>query len=410
MPRDFAWLWGAHGVSVFGSLVTRAALPFTAALALNATAAQMAVLGAADLVASLLVGWWAGAWVDRVRRRPLLIGCDIARALLLATVPIAALLGRLDLTLLIGVKFFAGAFDTLFDLARQAYVPSVVGERRLVEANARLSATSSAAEVSAFGVAGWLVQWLTGPIAIAVDAVSFVVSAALLGGIRQPESPPARAPVRSTLSSWWAELREGLAATFGDPLQRALAFGDAMLNLTFGLFTACYVLFVTRDLALAPGPLGLVFAVGGVSGLVAATFAPALGHTLGVGRAMVLGLLISSVGLAVTVFAPAVNVPLALALLVSQQLVGDGGWALYMIHSSSLRMARAPEALRGRIGAASGMLSVAGRLIGIVLGGVFGDSVGARGVLGVGAAVTLLAGVGLLRSVVGRQRDTLAAS
>ena len=409
MPRDFAWLWGAHGVSVFGSLVTRAALPFTAALALHASAAQMAVLGAADLVASLFVGWWAGTWVDRVRRRPLLIACDIARALLLATVPIAALLGQLDLTLLIGVKFLAGAFDTLFDLARQAYVPSVVGERRLVEANARLSATSSVAEVSAFGIAGWLVQWLTGPIAIALDAVSFVVSAVLLGGIRTPESPPTRHAVRSTLSSVWAEQREGLAATFGDPLQRALALSDATLNLTFGLFTACYVLFVTRDLALAPGPLGMVFAVGGVSGLIAATFAPGLGHTLGVGRSMVLGLVISSVGLGVAVFAAPVNVPLALALLVTQQLVGDGGWALYMIHSGSLRMARAPEALRGRIGAASGMLSVAARLLGIVLGGVFGDSVGARGVLGVGAAVTLLAGVGLLRSVAGRQRDTLSA-
>jgi len=410
LPRDFGWLWGAHGVSVFGSLVTRAALPFTAALALNASAAQMAVLGAADLLASLLVAGWAGTWVDRVRRRPLLIGCDIARALLLSAVPIAALLGRLDLTLLVVVKFFAGAFDTLFDLARQAYVPSVVGERRLVEANSRLSATSSAAEVSAFGIAGWLVQWLSGPIAIAVDAVSFVVSAALLGGMRSPEPAPLRATTRTARPSWWSEMREGLAATFGDPLQRALALGDAVLNLTFGLFTACYVLFVTRDLALTPGPLGMVFAVGGVSGLIAAAFAPGLGHRLGVGRAMVLGLLISSVGLAVAVFAPVVNIPLALALLVMQQLVGDGGWALYMIHSSSLRMARAPEALRGRIGAASSMLSVAARLLGIVLGGALGDSVGSRAVLGFGAACTLLAGVGLLRSVAGRQRDTLTPS
>lgn len=384
-------------------------MPFTAALALHATASQMAVLGAAGLVASLLVGWWAGAWVDRVRRRPLLVGCDIARALLLAIVPIAAVLGRLDLPLLIAVQFLAGAFDTLFELARQAYVPSVVGEHRLVEANSRLSATSSAAEVSAFGIAGWLVQWLTGPIAIAIDAVSFVVSAVLLGGIRTPEPVPIRHAARTTLSSWWAELGEGLTATFGDPLQRALALSDAMLNLTFGLFTACYMLFVTRDLALSPGPLGMVFAVGGVSGLIAATFAPTLGHTLGVGRAMALGLLISSVGLAVAVFAPAGNVPLALALLVSQQLVGDGGWALYMIHSSSLRMARAPEALRGRIGAASGTLSVTARLLGIVLGGAFGDAYGARGVLGIGAVVTWVAGVALLRSVAGRQRDTLIA-
>ncbi len=367
----------------------------------------MAMLGAADLVASLLVGLWAGAWVDRVRRKPLLIVCDLARAVLLMTIPLAALLGRLDLTLLLVVKFLAGAFDTLFDLARQAYVPGIVGEHRLVAANSRLSATSSAAEVSAFGIAGWLVQWLTGPIAIAVDAVSFLVSAVLLGGIRSPEPLPVRHAAVATLASWGAEVREGLVATFGNPLQRTLALGDAILNLTFGLFTACYMLFVTRELALAPGPLGMVFAVGGISGLVAAAAAPTLGARLGVGRAMALGLVISSLGLGVAVFAPPHAVALALTLLVLQQLVGDGGWALYMIHSSSLRMARAPEPLRGRIGSASGMLSVAARLAGIVLGGAYGDSFGSRGVLAVGAALTLVAGLGLLNSAVGRERDTL---
>ncbi len=388
------------------------AIPFTAALALHASAAQMALLGAADLIASLMVGLWAGAWVDRVRRRPLLIGCDLARAVLLATIPLAALSGRLDLTLLLVVKFLSGAFDTLFELARQAYVPAVVGEVRLVEANSRLSATSSAAEVSAFGIAGWLVQWLTGPIAIAVDAVSFLISALLLGGMRTPEIPPvpsAGSATAATAASWRAEMRAGLLATFGDPLQRVLAIGDALLNLTFGLFTACYMLFVTRDLALPPGPLGMVFAVGGISGLIAATFAPALGERLGVGRAMALGLVVSSVGLGVAVLTPAHAVALALTVLVLQQFVGDGGWALYMIHSSTLRMARAPAALRGRIGSASGALSVAARLAGIVLGGAFGDKLGSRMILGVGASITLLAGLGLLRSVVGRERETSTA-
>ncbi|MEO5989355.1 MAG: MFS transporter [Candidatus Eisenbacteria bacterium] len=395
------WLWGAHGVSIFGSLVTRAALPFTAALALHASAAQMALLGAADLIASLIVGLWAGAWVDRVRRKPLLIGCDVARAMLLATIPVAAWTGRLDLTLLLVVKFLAGGFDTLFELARGAFVPGVVGEPRLVEANSRLSATSSVAEVSAFGIAGWLVQWLTGPIAIGVDAISFLVSAFLLGGIRTPERSPMRHAAVATFATWLADMREGLVATFGDPLQRTLAISDAMLNLTFGLFTACYMLFVTRELALSPGPLGMVFAVGGISGLVAAAYAARLGKRLGVGRVMALGLIISSVGLGVATLTPPHAVALALTILVLQQLVGDGGWTLYMIHSSSLRMARAPEALRGRIGSASGSLSVAARLGGIVLGGAFGDGLGSRVVLGVGASITLVAGLGLLRSARG---------
>lgn len=402
------WLWGAHGISIFGSLVTRAVLPFTAAIALHANAAQMALLGAADLISSLLVGLWAGAWVDRVRRKPLLIGCDVARAVLLATIPVAALLGHLSLTLLLVVKFLSGGIDTLFDLARQAYVPGVVGERRLVEANSRLSATSSVAEVSAFGIAGWLVHWLTGPITIALDAVSFLVSAMFLGRIRTPEMSPVRHGAPPASATWLAEVRGGLVATFGDPLQRALAIGDALLNVTFGLFTACYMLFVTRELALSPGPLGMVFAVGGISGLVAAMVAPGLGRRLGVGRAMVLGLLISSVGLGVATSAPANVAALALAILILQQLVGDGGWALYMIHSSSLRMARAPAAYRGRIGAASGALAVAGRLAGIVLGGMFGDMLGARVVMGAGASITLVAGLVLWRSVVVRERGDTA--
>ena len=389
-------------MSAFGSLVTRAALPFTAALALHASAGQMAWLGAADLAASLLVGLWAGAWVDRVARKPLMVVCDLARAVLLALVPVAAFTGHLSLSLLLGVKFLAGGFDTLFDLARNAYVPGLVGEHRLIQANSRISATSSAAEVSAFGIAGWLVQWLTGPVAIAIDAVSFVISALFLGGIRSAEAGPDRARSPWSFGAWRTEVGAGLRATFHDPLQRALATGDALLSLTFGLFTACYVLFVTRELALAPGPLGMVFAVGGVSGLIAASLAPRLGERLGVGRAMVLGLGISTFGLALAAFAPPHAVPLALGLLVLQQLVGDGGWALYMIHSSSLRMARAPESMRGRIGAASNMLAMFARIAGIALGGLFGDRFGARTILGAGALATLVAAVLMWRSAAGR--------
>lgn len=408
LPIAFRWLWGAHGVSIFGSLVTRVALPFTAALALHASAGQMAILGGANLGAGLLVSLWAGAWVDRTARRPLMIACDLVRAALLATIPFAAFTGRLDLTLLIVVMFLTGVFDTLFDLARNAYVPGLVGEHRLVEANARLAATSSAAEVSGFGIAGWLVQWLTGPITIAIDAVSFLVSALLLSGIRTPEAAPARATHTGSFGAWRAEVREGLVATYHDPLQRSLAFSDACLNFTFGVFTACYMLFVTRDLALPTGPLGMVFAMGGVSGLAVSALAPRLGLRLGAGRAMVLGLAISTFGLAVAAFAPSNAPPVAFALLILQQLVGDGGWALYMIHSSTLRMARAPEALRGRIGSASNTLSMATRIGGIALGGLLGDRLGLRVIIGAGALATLVASIVLIRSAAGRVGDSRA--
>ncbi len=410
LPAAFHWLWAAHGVSVFGSLVTRAALPFTAVLALHASAGQMAMLGGASLAASLLVGLWAGAWVDRTARRPLMIGCDLVRAALLATIPIAAVTEHLNLTLLIAVMFLTGAFDTLFDLARNAYVPGLVGEHRLVDANARLSATSSAVEVSGFGIAGWLVQWLTGPITVALDAISFVVSALLLAGIRGAEPRPEHRTHAGSFRGWREEVREGLVATYHDPLQRGLAIGDACLNFTFGIFTACYILFVTRDLALGTGPLGMVFAMGGVSGLVASSLAPQLGQRLGVGRAMVLGLAVSTFGLLLAAFAPPHAVAIALTLLVAQQLVGDGGWALYMIHSSTLRMARAPEALRGRIGSASNTLSMATRIGGIAMGGLLGDRLGLRTLIGAGAFATLVASVVLFRSAAGRVQNPFAVA
>ena len=197
-------VWSAATISVFGSFVTRIALPFVAILTLHAGALEVAVLRSLDLVAALLVGFVAGAWVDRLRRRPVLIWADIGRAVLLGTIPVAAIGGWLTLPQVFIVSALAAVLTTFFDVADHAYLPTVVERSELVRANGALAATSSAMEFVAFGVAGFLVNLLTAPIAIAIDALSFVASALLLGSIRRPSRrhrPPPTASRSSTRSA-----------------------------------------------------------------------------------------------------------------------------------------------------------------------------------------------------------------
>ena len=410
--RDFAALWSAHGVSLFGSLVTRVAIPFTAALVLHVPLAQLAVLNSADLIASLAVGLFAGAWVDRLPRRPLLIACDLARAAALVAVPAAALSHHLTFTLLLVVQAACGVFNTLFDVARSAYLPSLVGADGLVEANAQLAGTGSIAEMSAFGIAGWLVQWLTGPVAVAVDAVSFVVSAGFLAAIRTTEprpEPRAHESAVRAIATLTAEVREGLAATFGEREQRSLALADALMHFMFGTFMASYTFYCTRELGLPAGPLGMIYGLGGVSGLAAAWLAPRLGARFGQGRVMAVGLLTAAVGFALATLAPAHAAGPAMALLAAQQLVGDGGLALFVIHAGSRRMELAADHLRGRVASASRFLSVALMLAGVTFGGVVGTQSSARVVLACGTGVLALAALAIALSGAGKPAAAPAA-
>ncbi len=407
----FLLLWSAHGVSLFGSLVTRIAIPFTASLALHVPLAQLAVLNSADLIASLAVGLFAGAWVDRMPRRPLLILCDIARALALAAVPVAAVTHHLSFGLLLVVQALCGVFNTLFDVARMAYLPTLVGVDALVDANAKLSGTGSIAEMSAFGIAGWLVQWLTGPIAVAVDAVSFVLSAGFLAAIRTPEprpQPRAHASLSQATAAFIADVREGLAATFAVREQRGLALADALMHFMFGTFMASYTFYCTRELALPAGPLGMIFGLGGVSGLAAAWLAPRLGDRYGQGRVMTAGLLLAVLGFTLAALAPAHAATPAMALLAAQQLIGDGGLALFVIHAGSRRMELAAEHLRGRVASASQFLSMALMLAGVTFGGIVGAQTSARVVLASGTGVLALAAVAIALLGAGKPARGLA--
>src|SRR5215213_11551421 len=189
---DFARFWAAQSASAIGSQFTAVALPLLAALSLGASPMAFGVLAAAARLPHLLFGLFAGVWVDRLRRRPVMIGADIARAILLATIPLAAAVGALRIEFLVAVAFLVEIFTVFFDIAYLTYIPSLVSREGLIEANSRLEATASGAQVIGPALGGTLVRLVGAPLALVVDALSYLVSATLIWGIRADEARPER--------------------------------------------------------------------------------------------------------------------------------------------------------------------------------------------------------------------------
>jgi MFS family permease len=400
--RDFQRLWAGQTISVFGSLVTRTALPFTAILLLGAGPMEIALLAAADQVPGVLFSLFAGAWVDRLRRRPLLVGADLARVFVLASIPLAAWWHVLTIAQLYVVAFLAGALTVLFDVAYQSYLPTLVTRERLVSGNSRLAASASVAEIGAFGLGGWLVQWLTAPIAILVDALSFIASAVSIAAIRSREhAPQSSAKVTALLP----EIQAGLRGLWTEPNLRALATTEMLLQFSLRLCGTLILLYATRDLGIATGPQGMIYAVGGVSSFLGAILAGRIARRLGIGRTLVSGLALGGVGLVLVPMAHGGGVG-AVALLVSQQIVSDGALTAYQIHALSLRQALAPARLAGRIHSGFRFANLAAMLLGTLTAGALAGWIGMRATLALGAA-GVMACAGLLAfSAVGRLAGT----
>src|SRR5687767_12258322 len=238
---DFLRLWAGHTVSMAGSLVGRFALPLVAIISLDASPGQVALLRMADFLPGVVIGLVAGVWVDRLRRRPLMIWTDVGRAVLLLSIPLAAVLDLLSLTQLVVVVIAAGTLTALFEIASRSYLPSVISREELVEGNSKLQASSSIVEIGAFGFAGVLVQVLTAPIAILIDAISFVISALFLADIRKPE--PSARPAQDGHTTWMA-IREGLRLVVHDPILRALAGAKATNELFLHIWVSMLLVFL----------------------------------------------------------------------------------------------------------------------------------------------------------------------
>jgi MFS family permease len=377
--RDFIKLWTGQTISQLGSHIGGGALRFSAILILGATPIQLSLLTAAQMVPALLLGLLAGVWVDRLRRRPILIAADVGRGLLLLSVPLAYLLGLLRIEQLYLVAALAGALAILFDVAYGAYLPAVVGRERLVEANSKLSASDSLAEIAGPPLGGALVQLISAPLAIVLDALSFLVSALSIGLIRAPEPPPAPPHQRPGLRR---ELAEGLGAALRDPLLRALLGAGFTISLFGGIIGTLYDLYLIRDLAMSPALVGLTIGVGGISALVGAFAAGPITRRLGVGPAIGGALALNGLtGLLI----PLAHGPIYVALpMVLASQATDILFAVYFINETSLRQSIAPPRLLGRVDASFRFLTTGAGLLGALLGGALGETIGARAAIAIG--------------------------
>lgn len=404
--RDFLKLWAGEAVSDFGSRMGAVAMSFAAVISLGATPLQMGMLSAAQIAPRLALGLFAGVWVDRLRRRPLMIAADLARFFLLASIPIAAFFGRLTIAQLYAVIVLAAVFDLTFDTAYPTYVPALVGRADIVEANSKLATTSALAEVAGFGGSGWLVQWLTAPFAIAVDAITFLFSAAAIASIRTPEETVPRGRRRGRTLG---EIAEGARYVFADPRLRALASAALGGAFSYSIFSAVFMLFVVNSLGFKPDVLGMIFATGGVSSFFGALAAGRTAARLGSGRAIAVGLAIEGLALMIVPAARGAGIAAA-AMLVAQQIVGDLAGTVFEINAISLRQSLAHDRILGRVNASVGFVARAAALAGAVGGGWLGGAIGLRATLLAGGAGLVASAALLASSAIWSVDDAAAAA
>lgn len=270
LGTNFVTIWAGESVSLVGAQVTAFALPFVAVVTLDANALDMGLLSASGSLAVILLGLSMGVWADRWVSRTAMVFANLSRAVLLAAVPVAYLLGVLNLPLLLLVSFGVGAFTLLFDSAMSSYIPALVGPGRLVKANSWMQSSVSIADTAGPGLAGLLVQALGAPLAIVADGVSYLVgTAALLRSPRLVTTPDADTAAEAE-DHHWKSVRRGLRKVLSDKVQRPLVLASAHFNFFTAMFFALYLLFLVKGLGFSPWLIGLLNVTGGVAGLAAA--------------------------------------------------------------------------------------------------------------------------------------------
>lgn len=408
--REFVKLWAGETVSLFGSHVTATAVPLTAAVALHATPAQMGLLSAAQYAPFLLVTLLAGIWVDRRRRRPVLVVSNFARAVLIGLIPLAAVLGVLRMELLIVVVFLAGIFTVFFHLAYLSYLPVLIPPEHLVEGNSKLEVSSSTASIAGPGLAGMLVEVASGPVALALDALSFVFAGICMMRIRRPE--PAPAPTtQATPAQLWAEVREGVRFTVGNRYLQAVAGEAATYNLFWTGMEGIVVLYIVRELGMGAGIVGILYMVGSVGALVGAAATERAGRRFGTGRTILGAMAMACTApLLVPLVRPGTPEVLAFATLGTAYFVGWTGVAAYNVHVISLRQVITPDRLRGRMNASYRLITWGTIPIGSLAAGALAGEIGLRTTVLVGAVGVATAWLWVLFSPVPRVPDLLSVA
>lgn len=400
LSRDFRRLWGSLTITSFGAQITNLALPLTAALLLHASPMQMGILVALETLPFALFSLHAGVLLDRVRKLPVVITADLGRGLALAAIPVAAWFDALSIELLFGVGFLCGVQNVVGGAAYQVLLAQMAGRKRLVEANAKTALGETSAALIGPGLAGGLIHVLTAPFAIAVDAVSFVVSALMLRRIEARSD----VPQVNGASSVWREIGEGLRLVWQNRTLWGLAWLAGSWQFLHHMQIAVLILFATRELSLSAGAIGFAYACGGLGCVLASASAERLSARFGVGPVIVQGLIITAIGWQAFGLLGGSGW-VATAALGAAMLVFDFGAILYAINYLALRQAITPDRLLGRMTATMRFLTVAAAPLGSLVGGAIATGVGLRGtLLTVGALGLALAVAAVLWSPVRRHR------
>jgi MFS family permease len=389
--RDFYKLWAGQTISEIGSRITREGLPLTAVFVLNANAAQMGILAAFGSASVLLFGVAAGVIADRKRRRPLMIGADLGRAALLATVPLAALYGKTSFPQLIAVAVLTGILTVQFDVAYQSYLPALVPREDLFEGNRRLGMSAAVAEIAGPTLTGILIRLITAPMAILVDSISFLFSAVSVWAIRTPEP----APVPTQHESLWHEASEGARAIAHHPVLRALALRSISAFLSFGTFQSLYMLYAIRVLQLGTPTLGILISLGGAGSLLGAYFSDRVTQKFGVGNTLIGSALLSGFANLLVPLA-AHDLHYAVLCMAAAQLIGDAGFTIYFINETTVRQQAVRDELLGRVNAAMQLASRGILPLGALLGGFIGERFGIPGALWIASIGVLASALWLL--------------
>lgn len=390
---DFSHLWAASAISQVGSQFTLLVFPLLAATTLDASPFAVGALGAVGALPHLLFGFIAGAWVDRLRRKPILIAADITRFFLLLSVALAVLNGALSIMFLVGVAFLIESCTVFFDLAYMAYVPALVPIDRLVGANSRLEASASASQIVGPAFGGAAIRVLGAPAALVFDALSYLASALLLARIRAGEV----VPERKEESHIVAEIRDGLHLLWSNRVLRGLALANAMMNLGGFIFLAVYILYMVRELHLDPVAIGLVLASGGAGALGGAIVAAPAHRRWGAAPVLIGSLVMFGVsGLTVPL---AVLFPtIALPMIVASEVLQWFAVLVYSINAVTVRQSISPPRMLGRINGSMRVLTFGSRTAASLLGGLLGSLIGLPATLVVGAFGMLFSFLPLVRA------------
>ena len=403
---DFMKLWTGQTISQFGDEITELAIPLLAINILGAGALEMGILGVVRFLPWIFFTLPAGVWVDRMRRRPILIGADIARAALLASIPLAFVGGWLSLVQVYVVAFLAGTLEVFFDVAYQSYLPSIVERDELVEGNSKLELSRAGSQVAGPTIAGFLIEAIRAPFAIALDAVSYLGAAVFIGLIRRHEAgPEPHDPAEGKRPSMWQEARAGVGYVFSNRYLRSIAACTGTFNLFGNISGAVLILYFVREadgLGLSAGAIGLILALGNIGVIVGALTAARLAKAIGIGPTIITSALVGGIAGFAVPLAPRDD---PFWVLVVGGVFAGYSVVAYNVNQVGLRQAITPDRMLGRMNATMRLIVWGTIPVGALIGGILGTTIGLQPALWVSAIGSALAFLPVLLSPVRSLRE-----